>query len=239
MTAAALHDVTRSPTPASTALAAGRRVLRIEAEALAALAEALDERFERCVEQLAADPRPGRGHRHGQERPRRAQDRRDLRLDRHAFTLRSSGRGQSWRSRHDHRGRRRAGPVQFRRDPGARRHRGPQPALRDPAAGDRRPRAPAAWPRPPIWCWCCRSGRRPARWAWRRPPRPPRCWRSAMRWRWRCSSAAASAPRTSACSIRAASSASKLVRVDQLMHARRRPAAGRARGAHGRGACSR
>ena len=53
MTAAALHEISQISDPASTALAAGRRVLRIEAEALEALAAALDERFERCVEQLA------------------------------------------------------------------------------------------------------------------------------------------------------------------------------------------
>ena len=38
----------------SASLDAGRRVLRAEAEALMALAEALDESFERAVEQLAA-----------------------------------------------------------------------------------------------------------------------------------------------------------------------------------------
>ncbi|HEX5795169.1 MAG TPA: SIS domain-containing protein, partial [Geminicoccaceae bacterium] len=53
MTAAALHEISQISDPASTALAAGRRVLRIEAEALEALAAALDERFEHCVEQLA------------------------------------------------------------------------------------------------------------------------------------------------------------------------------------------
>ena len=45
MTAAALHEISQISDPASTALAAGRRVLRIEAEALEALAAALDERF--------------------------------------------------------------------------------------------------------------------------------------------------------------------------------------------------
>jgi arabinose-5-phosphate isomerase len=54
MTAAALQDITRTADPASAALAAGRRVLWTEAEALAALAAALDERFERFVERLAA-----------------------------------------------------------------------------------------------------------------------------------------------------------------------------------------
>jgi arabinose-5-phosphate isomerase len=40
--------------PSSGTMEAGRRVLRTEAEALFALAEALDERFERAVERLAA-----------------------------------------------------------------------------------------------------------------------------------------------------------------------------------------
>src|SRR5687767_5280177 len=53
MSVAALHEISPVGEPASTALAAARRVLRIEAEALDALAAALDERFERCVEQLA------------------------------------------------------------------------------------------------------------------------------------------------------------------------------------------
>ena len=75
-----------------------------------------------------------------------------------------------------------------------------------------------ARPTPPISRWCCRSGRRPARWAWRRPPRPPRCWRWATRWRSRCSSAAASARRISACCIPGGKLGKKLMRVDQLMH---------------------
>ena len=86
------------------------------------------------------DPRPGGGHRHGQERPCRPQDRRHLRLDRHAGALRASGRGQPRRSRHDHRDRSGARPVELGRDAGARRHRGLHPARLDPAAGDRRPR---------------------------------------------------------------------------------------------------
>ena len=43
-----------SAVPSSAALDAGRRVLRTEGEALLALAEALDERFEQAVEQLVA-----------------------------------------------------------------------------------------------------------------------------------------------------------------------------------------
>jgi arabinose-5-phosphate isomerase len=54
MTAVAAHDLF-DPAPASNSpLAAGRRVLRTEAEALLALAEALDGNFDRFVERLAA-----------------------------------------------------------------------------------------------------------------------------------------------------------------------------------------
>ncbi len=54
MTAVALHDLV-DPDPAPNApQAAGRRVLRTEADALMALAEALDDRFDRFVDWLAA-----------------------------------------------------------------------------------------------------------------------------------------------------------------------------------------
>jgi arabinose-5-phosphate isomerase len=56
MTAVALHDVSEADAAPSAALAAGRRVLQAEAEALAALAGALDGSFDRCVELLAATP---------------------------------------------------------------------------------------------------------------------------------------------------------------------------------------
>jgi arabinose-5-phosphate isomerase len=46
--------VAESEHAVSAALAAGRRVLRAEAEALLDLARSLDERFERCVEMIAA-----------------------------------------------------------------------------------------------------------------------------------------------------------------------------------------
>ena len=56
MTAVALHDlVDPHPAPAANApQVAGRRVLRTEADALMAMAEALDDRFDRFVEWLAA-----------------------------------------------------------------------------------------------------------------------------------------------------------------------------------------
>jgi arabinose-5-phosphate isomerase len=53
MTAVALQGIALSEAAPSAALATGRRVLSTEAEALAALAGALDERFERAVELLA------------------------------------------------------------------------------------------------------------------------------------------------------------------------------------------
>ena len=52
-------------------------------------------------------PRPRRRDGHGQVRPRRPQDRRDARLDRHAGVFRASRRGEPWRPRHGDRGRRR------------------------------------------------------------------------------------------------------------------------------------
>jgi arabinose-5-phosphate isomerase len=54
MTAVALQSVSQADAAQSPALAAGRRVLRAEAEALSALAGALDGSFDRCVELLAA-----------------------------------------------------------------------------------------------------------------------------------------------------------------------------------------
>jgi arabinose-5-phosphate isomerase len=54
MTAVALQGVIEAGAAPSAALAAGRRVLRTEAEALSALAGALDQSFDRCVELLAA-----------------------------------------------------------------------------------------------------------------------------------------------------------------------------------------
>ena len=61
-----------------------------------------------------ADPRrqgPRHRHRHGQVRPRRAQDCGDAGLHRHAGLFRPSGRGKPWRSRHDHARRCHHGPV--------------------------------------------------------------------------------------------------------------------------------
>jgi arabinose-5-phosphate isomerase len=54
MTAAAYQATNLTAVPASEALSVARRVLWTEAEALSALAEALDGRFERFVEQLQA-----------------------------------------------------------------------------------------------------------------------------------------------------------------------------------------
>ena len=56
---------------------AARRVLRTEIAGLEALVAGLDGSFSAAVEPLAAGARPRHRHRHGQERPCRAQDRRD------------------------------------------------------------------------------------------------------------------------------------------------------------------
>jgi len=56
MTVAAYQVANLTAAPSSAALAVARRVLWTEAEALSALAEALDDGFERFVEQLAAAP---------------------------------------------------------------------------------------------------------------------------------------------------------------------------------------
>ena len=116
MAVMALPNTVDSASRSSAPLDAGRRVLRTEAEALSALAEALDGSLRTGGRATGGDARPGRGDRHGQERPRRAQDRRHPGLDRHAGALRPSGRGQPRRSRHDHPGRRGAGAVQLGRD---------------------------------------------------------------------------------------------------------------------------
>ena len=65
-------------------IATGRRVVGIEADGLARLAAALGPSFAAAVRADARRPRPGDRLRHGQVRPRRPQDRRDPRLDRHA-----------------------------------------------------------------------------------------------------------------------------------------------------------
>ena len=130
--------------------------------------------------------RPGRGVRHGQVRPCRAQDRRHPGLHRHPGLLRPSGGGQPWRPRHDRRRRRHPGAVQVRRGAPNWPTSSPTPALRHPAdrhhraarhrpGPRRRPRAAAA--AAPEAC--------PR--AWRRPPRPRCSLRSATRWRSPCS----------------------------------------------------
>ena len=77
--------------PSAHALEMARDVLRIEAAAVQALAARLDDRFTRAVELLLALQGPRRRQRHRQERPHRAQDRRDPRLDGHARDLRARG----------------------------------------------------------------------------------------------------------------------------------------------------
>ena len=115
--------------------------------------------------------RPADRHRHRQERPCRAQDRRDPGLDRHAGAVRPCGRGQPRRSRHDRRRGRDPRLVEFRRERRTGRHHRLFAPLRDPADRDhRRPRT-RRWRRPPMSCCCCRARPRRARWGWRRRPR--------------------------------------------------------------------
>jgi len=54
MIAVTSPTVVESTCAPSATLAAGRRVLRVEADALIALADALDDRFDRCVDMIAA-----------------------------------------------------------------------------------------------------------------------------------------------------------------------------------------
>ena len=85
---------------------------------------ALTARQGRCVRESRA--RDARMHRprdrdgHGQERPRRPQDRRHAGLHRHAGVLRAPGRGEPRRPRHGAAGRRAAGDLQQRRERRAR-----------------------------------------------------------------------------------------------------------------------
>ena len=152
-------------------------------------------------------PRPRGLHRHGQVRAHRPQDRRDPGLHRHAGLLRAPGRSRPRRPGHDHRRRRRARAVLFRRErrdpdaaagaqaPGQRADRDDRPA--GLVAGARSRRAPGRQ----------RAGRSlPAR-PGARPPAPPPRWRWATRWRSRCSKRAASPPTTSRARIRPARSA--------------------------------
>ena len=116
--------------------------------------------------------RPADRHRHGQVRPCRAQDRGDLRVDRHARLLRASERGQPRRSRHDHARRRDHGAVLVGRD---RRAQGPDRLFAPlPHRADRRHRGRRQHARRarPTSCSRCRRRARPARTISRPPPRP-------------------------------------------------------------------
>ena len=114
---------------------------RRDRRARAALAGALDGAFRRGARSVRRGARPADRHRHRQERPCRAQDRRDPGLDRHAGAVRPPRRGEPRRSRHDRRRRRDPRAVEFRRERRTRRHHRLFAPLRDPADRDhRRPR---------------------------------------------------------------------------------------------------
>ncbi len=138
-----------------TALKAALAVLHQEADALGA--SSCDLRRGRGPRAGRPGPRhpaprhrPRHRHRHGQVRPCRPQDRRDHGLDRHAGPVRPSGGSQPWRHGHDHRGRCRAGPVQFRRDGGTGRPHHLFAPLAHPADRHHQPRATARWAMPPT-----------------------------------------------------------------------------------------
>ena len=75
-----------------------------------------EPRIRRCAARAAHRPRPRRRHRHRQERPRRPEDRGDIRLDGAPGVLRAPDRSLARRPRHDHARRRAAGAVVVRRD---------------------------------------------------------------------------------------------------------------------------
>ena len=162
----------------------------------------------RAVQAILDVPRPRRRDGHGQERPRRPQDRRHARLHRHAGVLRAPGRGQPRRPRHDHRA-----ATSCSRSPTRARATSSTaivPVIKRlgvHADRDDRQRRLDAGARTPTSSSTPRSSRKPARSTSRPPPAPRRSWRSATRSRWRCSTRAASARTTSRARTRAARSA--------------------------------
>ena len=150
------------------------RTLEAEAGGITALAAAIRDGLGGLLHRRGrTDPRrqgPRHRHRHGQVRPRRAQDRGDAGLHRNAGVFRASRRGQPRRSRHDHARRRHHGAVVVGRN---RRAQGPDrlfAALPDRPGRHHRGRRRARSARPPMWRWCCRRRARPARTISRRPP---------------------------------------------------------------------
>ncbi len=100
-------------------LARARMTFDIEAAAVLGLKAARGRELRRRRSKDPRGARPRGGHGHGQERPRRPQDRRHARLDRHAGDVRAPGRSQPRRPRHDQVGRPGAGHLQQRRGRGA------------------------------------------------------------------------------------------------------------------------
>ena len=120
-------------TDAAQLIATGRRVIGIEAAALAELAETLPDGVRRGGGADAGGARAGDRLGHGQVGAHGAQGRGDAGLDRHAGALRAPGRGKPRRSRDDHRRGRGAAAVELGRDARARRSHRLYPAVRDPA----------------------------------------------------------------------------------------------------------
>ncbi len=101
-------------------IASALRTLDIDREGLAALAAAmrdgLGNPFIAAVDKIRSRARPRYRHRHGQIRPRRPQDRRDIRFHRYAGVLRACRRSQPRRPRHGYLRRRDADAVVVGRD---------------------------------------------------------------------------------------------------------------------------
>ncbi len=189
------------------ALALAREVLAIEAGAVAALAQRLDQTFLDGGVAAARLPRPRGGERHRQVGPCRAQDRVDHGEHRHAGLLRASRGGEPRRPRHDRARRRDDRAVQLRRERGTADHRAARQAPGREADRDDRQSGLHAGEAKPTCIWTRTSTRRHARSTSRRRRAPPPRSRWATRWRSRCSMPAASARTTSRARIRAARSA--------------------------------
>ena len=107
--------------------------------------------------------RPGDRDRHGQVRSRRAQDRVDFRVDRHACLFRAPRRSEPRRPRNDRQQRCCPGAVVVGRDGGTEKYHRLFAPLRHQADRDDGDRRQRARPKSPMWFSRCRRRARPAR----------------------------------------------------------------------------
>ena len=112
--------------------------MRAEIAGLERLARDARRRVRARARSVRGGARPADRDRDRQERPCRAQDRRDAGLDRQAGAVRPCGGSQPRRSRHDRRRGRDPRLVEFRRERRAGRHHRLFAPLRDPADRDHR-----------------------------------------------------------------------------------------------------